>query len=82
MKANLLLMAEQTPKAIQTYMALLESQPDNFSILANLIELMRKAGRLTEVNKYLESAELKTQRSKMAGLYYCKGLYSRYNSEP
>lgn len=67
---------------MRSYIELLEKEPDNFNILANLIELMKKAGRITEIAKFLENAEAKTQRSKMAGLNYCKGLYSRYNSEP
>lgn len=82
MLANLMLMNDQTDEAIKTYIDLLEKEPDNFNILANLIELLKRAGKIGEVQKYIENAESKTQRSKMAGLAYCKGLYSRYNSEP
>jgi len=82
MKANLMLMAELTDKAMKSYKDLLDKEPDHHNILGNLIELMRRAGSITDISKYLENAELKTQRSKMAGLNYCKGLYSRYNSEP
>lgn len=82
MKANLMLMKEQPDQAQKTYIDLLEKEPDNFNILANLIELMKRSGKVTEVKKYIENAEQKTQRSKMAGLNYCKGLLSRYNSEP
>lgn len=67
---------------MKSYIDLLEKEPDNFNILANLIELMRRAGRITEIAKFIENAEQHTQRSKMAGLNYCKGLFSRYNSEP
>jgi len=92
MLANLMLMKEQgegttgpsegSQGAIKTYIDLLEKEPDNFNILANLIELLKRAGKIAECQKYIENAETKTQRSKMAGLAYCKGLYSRYNSEP
>lgn len=82
MKANLMLMKEQPDQAQKTYIDLLEKEPDNLNILANLIELMKRSGKVTEVKKYIENAEQKTQRSKMAGLNYCKGLLSRYNSEP
>jgi tetratricopeptide repeat protein 21B len=92
MLANLMLMKEQgegtvsptegSQGAIKTYIDLLEKEPDNFNILANLIELLKRAGKITDCQKYIENAEAKTQRSKMAGLAYCKGLYSRYNSEP
>jgi tetratricopeptide repeat protein 21B len=82
MMANLMLMKDQTEAAMQTYISLLEKEPDNFNILANLIELLRRAGKLEDGQKYIDNAEAKTQRSKMAGLNYCKGLYSRFNSEP
>jgi Tfp pilus assembly protein PilF len=60
MKANLLLMGEHTEKAIQTYQNLLDKEPDNYSILANLTELLRRAGRHTEVQPYLDKAEVNT----------------------
>ena len=82
MQANLMLMKDQTEGAMESYIQLLEKEPDNFKVLANLIELFRRAGRITDIQKFLENAEQKTQRSKMAGLSYCKGLFSRYNSEP
>ena len=82
MLANLMLMKEQTDAAMQSYIDLLEKEPDNYNILAHLIELLRRAGKIGDSLKYIENAETKTQRSKMAGLSYCKGLYSRYNSEP
>ena len=67
---------------MKTYIKLLENEPDNYNILAKLIELLRKAGKLTEAQAYIEKAETKTQRSKMAGLAFCKGLFNRWNSEP
>lgn len=82
MQANLMLMREQSDGAIYTYIQLLQAEPDNFNVLANLIELLRRAGRLEEAKQYLDNAESKTQRSKMAGLAYCKGLFGRYNSDP
>ena len=82
MLANLMLMKDQTDGAIQSYFALLDKEPDNFKVLSNLIILLNRAGKITETTKYLESAESKTQRSKMAGLAFCKGVYHRYNSEP
>ena len=81
-QANLMLMKESADGAIETYIKLLEKEPDNFNVLANLIELLRRAGRLAEAQQYIDNAESKTQRSKMAGLAYCKGLFCRYNSEP
>jgi cytochrome c-type biogenesis protein CcmH/NrfG len=37
MLANLMLMRDQTDGAIQTYIQLLDKEPDNFNMLANLI---------------------------------------------
>jgi len=79
--ANLLLMQEKNEKATEIYISLLDKEPDNYNILAHLIELLKRSGNLQEAQKYIEKAELNTQRSKMAGLNYCKGIFSRYNSE-
>jgi tetratricopeptide repeat protein 21B len=82
MLANLMLMRDQPDQATDTYIKLLEKDPDNFRILSNLIILLKRAGKIQDALKFIEKAELKTQRSKMAGLHYCKGLFNRYNSEP
>jgi len=82
MFANLMLMKDQTEGAIQTYIQLLEKTPDNFNTLSQLIELMRRAGRLSDIPKYLENAEKACQRSSLSGLHFCKGLYHRCIGEP
>ncbi len=46
MLANLMLIREQSDGAISTYIELLDKSPDNFNILANLIELLRRAGKI------------------------------------
>ena len=60
----------------------METKPDNFNALAQLIELLRRAGRLTDVPKFIEKAEKIAARSSMAGLSFTKGLYNRYIGEP
>lgn len=60
MLANLKLMKEETDGAMKSYIQLLEKNPNNYNILANLIELLRKAGRIQESSKYIENAEQKT----------------------
>ena len=74
MIANMQLVKGQTEQAINTYKQLLEKTPDNFNTLAQLIELLRRAGRLKEVNTYVQAAEKICKRSNMAGLAFCKGL--------
>lgn len=78
MLANLMLMREKPDEAINIYMQLLEKKPDNFNALAQLIELLRRAGRLSDVPKFLERAEKVTARSSLAGLSFTKGLFHRY----
>mmetsp|Transcript_40518 Transcript_40518/g.39032 ORF Transcript_40518/g.39032 Transcript_40518/m.39032 type:complete len:142 (+) Transcript_40518:2642-3067(+) len=49
MLANLMLHDGRSDQAINTYKGLLEKKPDNFNALHQLIELMRRAGRLSEI---------------------------------
>jgi len=60
MVANLKLMKEETDSAMKSYINLLDANPNNYNILANLIELLRKAGRIQECQKFIENAEQKT----------------------
>lgn len=82
MQANLMLMNEQTEGAIETYIQLLEQTPDNFNTLSQLIELLRRAGRIDDINKYIENAEKHCKRNSLSGLHFCKGLYYRCIGEP
>lgn len=63
-------------------MMLLDKKPDNFNALAQLIELLRRAGRLSDVPKYLDKAEKSAARSSLAGLAFTKGLFHKYQGEP
>lgn len=82
MVANLQLAKGQVDTAISTYKQLLEKTPDNFNTLAQLIELLRRAGRLREVNAFVSSAEKICKRSNMAGLAFCKGLSHFFQNSP
>ena len=44
-----MLMKDQTDGAINTYVQLLEKEPDNFNTLSQLIELLRRAGRISDI---------------------------------
>jgi len=54
MKAKLTLLTEKPDNAIKSYTDLLEKEPDNFGVLSQLIELLRRLGRIDEIPKYLE----------------------------
>lgn len=57
MYANLMLVNNKTEDAIRSYSQLLEKEPDNFNTLSQLIELLRRAGRIKQVAAFLERAE-------------------------
>lgn len=82
MIANIKLVRGETEAAINIYKQLLEKTPDNFNTLSQLIELMRRAGRLDEVKPYITAAEKTCKRSSMAGLAFCKGLTHFYQNAP
>ncbi len=50
MSANLMLMEAKTEDAIQIYIQLLDKEPANFNTLSQLIELLRRAGRIQDIN--------------------------------
>ena len=47
-----------------------------------MIELLRRAGRISDIPKFIEKAEKVSARSSMAGLAFTKGIMHRYNGEP
>ena len=53
MYANLMLMDAKTEGAISTYIQLLEKEPANFNTLSQLIELLRRAGRIKDIENYV-----------------------------
>lgn len=62
---------------------LLSNRPDNYNALERLVDLMRRAGQLEDVPKFLELAEKASQRANIeAGFNYCKGLYHWYAGDP
>lgn len=49
---------------------------DNYPTLSRLIDLLRRAGKLEEVPRFLDMAEKYSFRTKLdPGFNYCKGLY-------
>lgn len=55
---------------------------DHYEALARLVDLLRRAGKLEEVPKFLEQAESANARANFdAGFNYCKGLYEWYEGK-
>ncbi|KAI4887077.1 hypothetical protein NFI96_013965, partial [Prochilodus magdalenae] len=83
MMADLMFRKQDYEQAVFHFQQLLERKPDNYPALSRLIDLLRRAGKLEEVPKFLEMAEKHSPRAKFEpGYNYCKGLYLWYTGEP
>jgi tetratricopeptide repeat protein 21B len=78
MLADLMFRKNEYEAATFHFQQLLEKKPTHYVALARLIQLLRRAGKLTEIPRFLKTAEQLARRaSSEAGLHYCNGLYSR-----
>lgn len=83
MMADLMFRKQDYEQAVFHFQQLLERKPDNYATLSRLIDLLRRAGKLEEVPRFLEMAEKHSSRAKLdPGFNYCKGLYLWYTGEP
>ncbi|XP_042192463.1 tetratricopeptide repeat protein 21B [Callorhinchus milii] len=83
MMADLMFRKQDYDRAVFHFQQLLERKPDNYMTLARLIDLLRRAGKLEDVPRFLEMAEKHTARAiSEPGFNYCKGLYLWYTGEP
>nr|XP_047917295.1 tetratricopeptide repeat protein 21B isoform X2 [Anser cygnoides] len=83
MMADLMFRKQDYEQAVFHFQQLLERKPDNYATLSRLIDLLRRAGKLEEVPRFLLMAEKHSSRTKLEpGFHYCKGLYLWYTGEP
>ncbi|XP_019409134.1 PREDICTED: tetratricopeptide repeat protein 21B [Crocodylus porosus] len=83
MMADLMFRKQNYEEAVFHFQQLLECKPDNYATLSRLIDLLRRAGKLEEVPRFLVMAEKHSSRAKLEpGFHYCKGLYLWYTGEP
>ncbi|XP_015209733.2 tetratricopeptide repeat protein 21B isoform X1 [Lepisosteus oculatus] len=81
--ADLLFRREEYEKSILHCTQLIEQFPDNYSVLAKLIDLLRRTGRLDDAPSYLKMSENHSVRAAMEpGYNYCKGLYLWHTGQP
>ncbi|OQS06545.1 hypothetical protein THRCLA_01407 [Thraustotheca clavata] len=81
MLADIMLQKDDNESAIFHFQNLLEAKPDNFTVLNRFITMLRHAGKLEKVARYLKLAERAGPRAvHSAGLHYCKGLYNRFQN--
>ncbi|KAL3696933.1 hypothetical protein R1sor_011009 [Riccia sorocarpa] len=80
---RLILHKELYESAIVYFKRNLERDPGHYFSLAQLIRLLRCAGQIDEAQQYVQAAEKACPASlTRAGLYYCKGILSRYLNNP
>ncbi|KAL2643441.1 hypothetical protein R1flu_011028 [Riccia fluitans] len=80
---RLMLEKELYESAIIHFKHNLEKDPSHYFSLAQLIRLLRYAGQIDEAQQYVHTAQKACPVSlTRAGLYYCKGLLSRYLNNP
>ncbi|NXA46707.1 TT21B protein, partial [Nothocercus julius] len=83
MMADIMFRKQDYEQAVFHFQQLLERKPDNYATLSRLIDLLRRAGKLEEVPRFLLMAEKHSSRTKLEpGFHYCKGLYLWYTGEP
>ncbi|XP_068186204.1 tetratricopeptide repeat protein 21B [Antennarius striatus] len=83
MMADIMFRKQDYEQAVVHFQQLLERKPDNYPTLSRLIDLLRRAGKLEEVPKFLDMAEKYSTRAKFdPGFNYCKGLYLWFTGEP
>lgn len=76
--------AQEYKDAIFHYQTLLDKKPCNYTALAKLIFLLRRAGKLKDAPRSIGAAEKACARSpdQEAGLRFCRGTYYRWISKP
>lgn len=69
---------EHYETAIYHFQQLLERVPNHYRALSQLVSLLRRAGRLEDIPKFIKAAQRASPRASMdPGLHYCKGLEAR-----
>lgn len=80
--SEILLQNDETAKAVSQFQKILEEHPENYSILAKLIEFFIRIGKLEDAKPYLDKSHSKAANTNDAGLCYCRGLFHKYSRNP
>lgn len=79
MLAELLFQKEDCETAIFHFQQILGKKPCHYQALCQMIHLLRRTGKLKEVQTYIDAAESENVPGKLdAALYFCKGLHMKY----
>jgi len=83
MLADLMFRKNEHEAATFHFQSLLEKNPTRYDALSKLIQLLRRAGRLTDAPRFIKLAEKFNAKATFApGLHYVKGLYAWYTNDP
>ncbi|KAJ3172779.1 Tetratricopeptide repeat protein 21B [Irineochytrium annulatum] len=83
MIADIMFKKNSYTSAVFHFRQLLEKNPTQYEALRQLIEMMRKGGKLEEAEKFFEIAEKSSYKVHLhPGFHFCKGLYYRYTNSP
>ena len=63
--------------AIYHFQLLLEQQPEHYSALFRLLQLLKHSGRLGEAQRYFQLAERAAPSDGAPGLHFCQGVHLR-----
>lgn len=80
--AELLLQKDEYTAAIEQFKKLLMEKPNNYGILAKLVDFYRRTFQLDEAKKFIDRAEKAATNTNDPGLCYCRGLYYKFNRSP
>lgn len=82
--ADALSMKDDATQDVFHFTQLLKGKPDNFVLLARVISLLWRGGKLDSACKLLERAKhvISHDASHSAGYHFCQGLYYRFATEP
>jgi len=67
---------------MEQFQRMLEEEPDNYPVLAKLIDFFRRNNELAQAKKYIENAQNRASNTNDAGLCYCRGLYHKFSRNP
>eukprot|EP00002_Diphylleia_rotans_P017871 TRINITY_DN3468_c0_g1_i2.p1 TRINITY_DN3468_c0_g1~~TRINITY_DN3468_c0_g1_i2.p1 ORF type:complete len:725 (-),score=154.22 TRINITY_DN3468_c0_g1_i2:184-2358(-) len=81
MIAELLFQKKEYDSAAFHFQQLLQAKPTEYDSLSKLIDILRRSGKLHDVERFFTLAETRSPRSVYdPGFQYCKGLFHRYSN--
>merc|ERR1719387_899984 len=81
--ADLMLQKNEWEAAIYHFQQLLEKSPIHYKAMAKHFNLLRRAGRLKEANRFLKQAERASSCATLEpGYRFCQGLLARFLNDP